>query len=133
MSEYCDISLITLQPINKNIARGIIEKNHYTHKWTNCTVAYGVYIKDSIQHEFFEGDANKLIGVIIYGNAVGRCASTSISPLLINDNVFELTRLWIEDGYGKNIESYCIAKSFELINKDFPKIKCILSYADSEA
>jgi hypothetical protein len=46
--------------------------------------------------------------------------------------VLELTRLWIEDGYGKNIESYCIADSFRQINKDYPIIKCILSYADSE-
>ena len=46
--------------------------------------------------------------------------------------MLELTRLWIEDGYGKNIESYCIADSFRQINKDYPQIKCILSYADSE-
>jgi hypothetical protein len=46
--------------------------------------------------------------------------------------VLELTRLWIADGYGKNIESYCIAESFRQINTDYPQIKCILSYADSE-
>jgi hypothetical protein len=47
--------------------------------------------------------------------------------------VLELTRLWIADGYGKNIESYCIAESFRLLNTEYPHIKCILSYADSEA
>ena len=129
---YCDTSLIFLQPISKQVARSMIEKNHYTHKWTLCTVAYGVYYKDYVESSFFGGFNSKLIGVLVYGNAVGRNASTSISPLLTNDNVFELTRLWIEDGYGKNIESYCIAESFRMLNIDYPQIKCILSYADSE-
>ena len=129
---YCDTSLIFLQPISKQVARSMIEKNHYTHKWTLCTVAYGVYYKDYVESSFFGGFNSKLIGVLVYGNAVGRNASTSISPLLTNDNVFELTRLWIEDGYGKNIESYCIAESFRMLNTDYPQIKCILSYADSE-
>ena len=131
-TQYCDISLIHLQPIAKSVARTMIEKNHYSHKWTNCTVAYGVYYKDHIESTFFGGFNNKLIGVLVYGNAVGRLASKSISELLTNDQVFELTRLWIADGYGKNIESYCIADSFRLLNKEYPHIKSILSYADSE-
>ena len=133
MSEYCDTSLIYLQSINKNVAKTLIEKHHYTHKWTLCTVAYGVYYKHYPETSFFGGYDSKLIGVLVYGNAVGRNASTSISPLLTNNNVLELTRLWIEDGYGKNIESYCIAESIRLLNHDYPNIKCILSYADSEA
>ena len=132
MSDYCDTSLIYLQSINKNIAKTLIEKNHYTHKWTLCTVAYGVYIKKYIESTFFGGFDSELIGVLVYGNAVGRNASTSISSLLTNDNVLELTRLWIADGYGKNIESYCIAESFRLLNQEYPNIKCVLSYADSE-
>jgi len=46
--------------------------------------------------------------------------------------VFELVRLFIHDGYGKNIESYCIAESFRLLNKDFPHVKSVISYSDSE-
>ena len=132
MSKYCDTSLIYLKSINKSVARNLIEKNHYTHKWTSCSVAYGVYTKDYVESTFFGGFDSRLIGVLVYGNAVGRNSSTSITPLLTNDNVFELTRLWIEDGHGSNIESYCIAESFRLLNMEFPQIKCILSYADSE-
>ena len=130
---YCDTSLVYLSPLNKNVAKDLIVKNHYTHKWSLCTVAYGVYYKEYIESTFFGGFNSKLIGVLVYGNAVGRNASTSISSLLINNNVLELTRVWIADGYGKNIESYCIAESFRQINKDYPEIKCILSYSDSEA
>lgn len=133
MVEYCNTSLIYLQSINKSVAKTLIEKNHYTHKWSLCTVAYGIYQKNYIESTFFGGFNGKLIGVIVYGNAVGRNASTSISPLLTNDNVLELTRLWIEDGHGKNIESFCIAESIRLLNIEYPHIKCILSYADSEA
>ena len=130
---YCDTSLVYLSPLNKNVAKDLIVKNHYTHKWSLCTVAYGVYYKEYIESTFFGGFNSKLIGVLVYGNAVGRNASTSISSLLINNNVLELTRVWIADGYGKNIESYCISESFRQINKDYPEIKCILSYSDSEA
>lgn len=130
---YCQTKSIYLKPINKAVAKNVIEKNHYSHKWSSCTVAYGIYHKNVKQKYFFDQDIHKLIGVIVYGNAVGRCASNSISPILKNENVFELTRLWIEDGYGKNIESFCIAESFKQLNIQFPKIKCILSYADNEA
>ena len=44
----------------------------------------------------------------------------------------ELTRLFIHDGYGRNIESFCISKSLKLLKKDFPHIKAIISYADGE-
>lgn len=132
-SVYCDTSLIYLKSINKSVARNIIEKNHYTHAWSSCTVVYGIYKKQNDVNVFFDGLDDKLIGVVVYGNAVGRNASTSISPLLKNENVFELTRLWIEDGHGKNIESYSISESFKLLNLEYPDIKCILSYADNEA
>jgi len=128
---YCDPQSIIVKDINKRIARNLIEKYHYTHKWTSCSVSYGIYTNDN--SNLFLKDDYKLIGVIVYGNAVGRSASKSITPLLQNNNVFELTRLWIEDGHGKNIESYCIAQSFKLLNKEYPNIKCVLSYADNEA
>ena len=130
--KYCDTSLVYLSPLNKNVAKDLIIKNHYTHKWSLCTVAYGVYYKEYIESTFFGGFNSKLIGVLVYGNAVGRNASTSISPLLLNNNVLELTRVWIADGYGKNIESYCIAESFRQINNDYPEIKCILSYSAAD-
>lgn len=133
MSKCCDTSIITVKSINKNIAKNLIEKNHYTHKWSLCTIAYGIFIKINTNNSFIDINDERLIGAIIYGNPVGRNASTSISPLLLNNNVFELTRLWIEDGHGKNIESYCISQSIKLLNKQFPDVKCILTYADSEA
>lgn len=131
-TKYCDTSLVYLLPLNKKVAKEMIVKNHYTHKWTLCQVAYGVYYKEYGESTFFGGYDSKLIGCICYAQPVGRCAAASISDKLTIDKVFELTRLWIADGYGKNIESYSVAESFRILNKDFPQIKSIISYADGE-
>ena len=58
--------------------------------------------------------------------------SSSISELIKIDEVFELTRLFINDGYGRNIESYTIGESMKMVKRDFPKIRAIISYADGE-
>ena len=49
-----------------------------------------------------------------YGYPVGRSVVGSIftdDKMLGTDNILELTRLFIYDGYGKNIESFSISKS----------------------
>jgi hypothetical protein len=122
-----------VRSINKSVAKDLIIKNHYTHKWSLCSVAYGIFYKSSINcNRFIEGDTDTLIGTCIYGTPVGRSASTSFSSMISPHEVLELTRLWIADGYGKNIESWAISQTFKLLKKEFPKIKIIMSYSDEE-
>ena len=134
MSEekYFDANKVILRKINKSVAEEIIVKNHYSHKWSLCQVAYGIFYITDKESPFFNAIEEKLIGCVVYGQPVGRSAAKSISELIGIHEVFELTRLFIHDGYGKNIESYCISKSLELIKKDFPHIRAIISYADGE-
>lgn len=132
MEPTVDSSKVYLRQINKSVAKDIIVKNHYTHKWSLCQVAYGIFYKTDDENEHFSGTDDRLIGCVIYGQPVGRSAAASLSDLLSIDEVFELTRLYIKDGYGKNIESYSIAQSFKLLNRDFPRIRAIISYADGE-
>ena len=132
MESPCNTTKVYLRQINKSIAKDIIVKNHYSHKWTLCQVAYGVFFRTDSPNDFFDESEDKLIGCLIYGQPVGRSAAASLSDLLKIDEVFELTRLFIFDGYGRNIESYSIAQSFKLLNRDFPRIKAVLSYADGE-
>ena len=40
--------------------------------------------------------------------------------------------MYIHDGYGKNIESLAISKSFKWLEENAPKIKVLVSYADPE-
>ncbi len=129
---YCDTSKILIKPATKEIVYNIITKKHYSNKWTASTNIYAVYYRDG-EHKFFGGDNLKLIGAVLYGHPVGFRVVKSISDILENDEVLELKRLWIEDGYGKNIESYCIAQTLKMLKKDSPQTKVVISYADRNA
>lgn len=123
---------VVVREIEKGLAEDIIVKHHYSHKWSLCQVAFGVFFITDNDSPFIEAKEEKLIGCLVYGQPVGRSAAESISELVKVHEVFELTRLFIHDGYGKNIESYCISKSLTLIKKKFPEIKAIITYADNE-
>ena len=41
--------------------------------------------------------------------------------------------MWIEDDYGKNIESYVISQTLKMLKKDSTKTKVVVSYADRNA
>lgn len=131
MTDIVDPSKINIRQISKSIAEKMIVSNHYTHKWTQCTVALGIFVSGREENEFFHDDET-LVGCLIYGNPVGRSASTSISTNLKHEEVLELTRLWVEEGTGKNTESFVISQSFKWIKSNMPNIKCVLSYADDE-
>jgi len=107
----------------------MVIKNHYSHLWTKCSVALGLFYDTGTPHKFFSGNKEDLIGVIIYGDPIGRYSGGSISTLLDRTEVYELTRLYIHDGYGSNIESWFISQSFKWL-KHNTKIKALISYAD---
>ena len=87
-----------------------------------------------MKSDFLGENEENLVGVVVYGQCAGRSAARSICNQIKLTEVLELTRLWIEDlPQCKNIESYCISQSIKLIKRDFPQIKCILSYADASA
>lgn len=124
-----DKSKIKLKLISKDTAKSLIIENHYTHQCSQATIPIGIFYESPIENVLFT-EPDKLIGVIIYNTPVGRDVWKSISPMLNPGQVFELTRLWVADGYGRNIESYCIARSFDWLRKNKPDIKCLISYAD---
>ena len=131
--KYFDATKVVVKRIDKSIAEEMIIKHHYSHKWSLCQVAYGIFYITDKPSRFFDTVEENLIGCIVFGQPVGRSAAESISSIIKINEVFELVRLWIADGYGKNIESYCIMQSIGLVKKNFPHIKVIISYADSEA
>ena len=73
--------------------------------------------------------AKKMIGVIVYGDPIGRLTGQSISDEIDRTEVLELTRLFIHDGYGSNIESWFISQSFNWLRKNMSEIKALISYA----
>src|ERR1035437_7247754 len=131
--DYFDQSKVIVRKIEKSKAEEMIVKYHYTHTFSLCTISYGIfYITDNIDL-FFGGNEEKLIGCVVYGGPVGRSAALSISPLVKINEVIELVRLFIFDGFGKNIESFCISQSLKLLKKDMSHLKVVISYADNEA
>ena len=126
---YCDTSRVSVREIGSSAAKEIIVKKHYTHAWTACRYALGIFYKTDEANVL--GDSDKLIGVLVYGFPVGARAALSISEKLTKDNVLELTRLYCDDGYGSNIESYAIGQSFKWFRENDKAIKVLISYADN--
>jgi len=107
---FVDTSKVFIREISHHAAKELIVRNHYSHKWSLCSVALGIFYRQKPDpNSFFINDTEKLVGCMVYGNPVGRSAAASISDKLKIDEVYELTRLWIADISGsKNMESYCI-------------------------
>ena len=134
MESYVDTTRVSVRPIYKALARDIIEKNHYSGRLSSCRYPLGVFYQTDNQHQFFDEAEEKLIGVACYGFPVGRRVIGSIfsEEILENKNILELTRLYIDDGYGKNIESHVISSTFKWLRENAPNIKVLVSYADPE-
>ena len=125
-------SKITIREISKKIAKDMIVKHHYSHSWTMCRYALGIFYETDNEHSFFDEKDEKLAGVAIYGYPVGRSAPKSISPELKEEEVLELTRLFIFDDYGKNTESVVLSKTFKWLQENASEIKVLVSYSDPE-
>ena len=102
---YCDTSKVIINRVTKSTPgiNAIVTKKHYAQKWTASQYIFGLYWDKSIVDTF---DTH---------------------------NVLELKRLWIEDGYGKNIESYVISQSIKILKTLAPTVKVLISYADPSA
>ena len=57
-----------------------------------------MFIDTGKEHSFFDEPEEKMIGVIVYGDPIGRLTGQSISDEIKRTEVLELTRLFIHDG-----------------------------------
>jgi hypothetical protein len=128
--DYCDISKLSVRLISKDVAKDIIVNNHYSGIWTKVSYAIGLFHISNDVHKFFGGVNEKLIGVACYGDPVGRHSGASISETLDRTEVLELTRLFVFDGYGSNIESWFVGQTFNWLRENAPHIKALVSYSD---
>jgi len=107
-----------VRTVDKAIAKRLIIKHHYSHKWSSCRYALGLILD------------NKIHGIATYGYPVGRQVVTSITTKPLEpDAVLELTRLWITDKDGKNTESWFLGKTFQWL-RDNSRTKILISYSD---
>jgi len=110
-----------VKKIDNKKASQIIKLNHYSHTWSSCKYALGLY-RDGL-----------ILGVAAYGWPVGRNAALSISPRVNEKEVMELTRLWVSDSEGKNTESWFLGKTFTWFKQHDRTVKVLISYSDPNA
>ena len=127
--DYCNTNKLSIRQIDKPTAKKMVVKYHYSQLWTKCSVALGLFTQTGNEHSFFDEPEEKMVGVIVYGDPIGRLTGQSISDEIDRTEVLELTRLFIHDGYGSNIESWFISQSFNWLKKNMPEIKALISYA----
>lgn len=92
-------------------ATDIIIKNHYLHRKAPCSMAFCLKRKKD----------DNIFGIIMYGVS---CSSTLLKGICGKDemhNVYELTRLWVDDSVPKNGESYLIGRN----RHRFPNLCCM--------
>ena len=102
MTKTCDTSKVTIREIPKSTAKRMIKKFHYTHSFSSCRFALGIFYQKDTQHRFFDTEDEELIGCMSYGYPVGRSVVGSIfsdeemedlniivSPMGLNTNFLE--------------------------------------------
>lgn len=107
--------LYFIDTLDYKSAMDIVIKNHYLHRKAPCSKAFGLFCKLT----------NRVVGVVVYGVS---CSSTLLKGICgpeESSNVYELTRLWIEDGTPKNTESFLIGNSIKKLDKEI-----IVSFAE---
>ncbi len=105
-----------IEEIPYQTAMEIVIKNHYLHRKCPCSKAYGL----------IDNRTNEIKGVVTYGVS---CSSTLLKGICGEEemhNVYELNRLWVSDDVEKNGESFLIANTLKLLDKEI-----IVSFADS--
>lgn len=108
-----------IKEIYKDLANGLIRRNHYSHKvYAGTTIHLGVYI------------TGELLGVLQYGYAMNPASCGSVVRDTKQDQYLELNRMWLDDKALRNSESKAISYSLKYVRGKFPKIKWVQSFAD---
>ena len=97
----------TIKPISYKEAMDIVVANHYLHRRAPCSKAYGLIDKD-----------NNIKGGVVYGVPPSSTLLKGVCGEEEKHNVYELTRLWIDDSVAKNGESYLIGNTIKLLDKE---------------
>ncbi|MDR1199076.1 MAG: hypothetical protein LBK94_08730 [Prevotellaceae bacterium] len=121
--ETKNLGVITVKSIDKSLARDLIIKNHYSHKWNEGGFGkfnYGIFREDK---------PDECLGVAVYGYMKNPRAKIFSHP---NPNAWicELNRMWIDDCLGHNAESLLIGASIKLLKKAGKNIVAVQSFAD---
>ena len=105
----------TIRGIDYETAMDVVVSNHYLHRICPCSRAYGLYDGSEI-----------LRGVVTYGVPSSHTLLKGVCGEDEATNVYELNRLWVSEEVPHNGESFLVANSLKLLDKEI-----IVSFADS--
>ena len=87
---YVNADSVYIEEITPSVAKKMIIEKHYTHAFSMCRYALGIYYVGEQDHKFYDEKEKKLIGCMTYGYPVGRSAVKSMIPTLEKEEVLEL-------------------------------------------
>jgi hypothetical protein len=109
-------SFYSIERIPYKFAMEIVVTNHYLHRKGPCSIAFGL----------FEIATQQCVGVVTYGVSASSTLLKGICGPDESSNVYELTRLWVDDSVPKNGESFLIGNTIKQLDREI-----IVSFADS--
>lgn len=117
----CDYELkdLRMEIIDNNLASKFITKYHYSNTCPGIKFAFAFKYNNDIKN------------VIAYTSPIGRLVCQEVMDGGNTENTLELIRMVSIEPKPKNLESYCIHKTFEYIKKYMPQYKIIISMADN--
>lgn len=107
-------NLYTIDQIPYRLAMDIVIAEHYLHRQAPYSKAFGLF------------DGFECVGVVVYGISPSSTLLRGVCGDDEKQNIYELTRLWVDDRVPKNGESYLIGNTIKLLDKEI-----IISFADS--
>lgn len=117
------LGTLLIKEISKDLAKELIIKHHYSHKWNDG--GFGKYNFGLFKIEY----PNQCLGVAVYGYMKNPKAKI-FYPYTNGNWICELNRMWIDDILGKNAESLLISATIKLLRKHDKSIVAVQSFAD---
>jgi hypothetical protein len=105
-----------IQQISYQEAMDIVVARHYLHRKCPVSYAFGLVSKTD----------RRIVGVVTYGVSPSSTLLKGICGPEEAKNVYELNRLWVDDSVPKNGESFLVASSMKLLDREI-----IVSFADT--
>ncbi|NDW19142.1 hypothetical protein D0T53_09485 [Dysgonomonas sp. 216] len=121
--ETKNLGTVIIKPVDRNTAKELIIKNHYSHKWNSASFGkynFGIFKEES---------PDLCLGVASYGY-MKNCKAKIFSHPNPDAWMCELNRMWIDDCFGHNAETLLIGASLRLLRKSDPNIVAVQSFAD---
>lgn len=107
----------SIKRISYKEAMEIVVEKHYLHRKSKCSYSFGL----------FKNDSEEILGVVVYGIPASYTLCKGLCGQEESKNVYELTRLWVDDSVPKNGESFLIGNTIKQLDKEI-----VVSFADTK-